>query len=124
MLWFQFWLYRFSFFPRGVVGAVLESQFSHLSNGFFNPSQLPSVMFDVAHPRTIFARSIYNLSFWARLRESLALPLACCSCEIPYLRPLPGPFRKHEGRRCEEVKLLLEEELDLLLDEWVGIFHL
>ena len=41
--------------------------------------------------------------------------------------PVPTPsswaLSKHEGRRCEGVKLLLEEVLDLLLDEWVGIFH-
>ena len=42
--------------------------------------------------------------------------------------PLPTLFSwalsKHEGRRCEEAKLLLEEVPDLLLDEWVGIFHI
>ena len=31
---------------------------------------------------------------------------------------------KHEGRRCEEAKLLHEEVLDLLHDEQVGIFHM
>ena len=42
--------------------------------------------------------------------------------------PVPTPsswaLSKHEGRRCEDVKLLLEEVPDLLLDEWVGIVHL
>ena len=40
--------------------------------------------------------------------------------------PVPTPsswaLSKHEGRRCKEAKLLLEEVLDLLLDEKVGIF--
>ena len=38
--------------------------------------------------------------------------------------PSSWALSKHEGRRCEEAKLLLEEVLDLLLDEKVGIFHL
>ena len=42
----------------------------------------------------------------------------------PVRTPSSGALSKHEGRRCEEAKLLLEEVLDLLLDDWVGIFHL
>ena len=48
------------------------------------------------------------------------------SCLLLLRDPVPTPsswaLSKHEGRRCEDVKLLLEEVPDLLLDEKVGIF--
>ena len=42
----------------------------------------------------------------------------------PEPTPSSWALSKNEGRRCEEVQFLLEEVLDLLLDEWVRIFHI
>ena len=50
------------------------------------------------------------------------------SCLLLLGDPVPTPsswaLSKHEGRCCEEAKLLLEEVLNLLLDEKVGFFYL